>query len=224
MIAAKFIQRVETCFYKKAVDQAFVTRLNTNGTLDTSFGSGGRALIPSETSIALAETPTSGWATLSGREVCEHEVNGFPATLSTLTENGASSSALDPAHPLLAAAEDVLAIDPRGRILFTERGEVEPVPPRVVRLLANGDLDTSFGRGGAVGIESLGASKVGAVRVDDRGRIVVGFGQKQLKITRLSSKGKIEPKFGHHGVLQCCLKVHTAAGVAVTGQDRELER
>ena len=57
VIAAKFVQRVDGCFDKNGVDQAFVTRLNVNGTLDSGFGSSGRTMVPSETSIALAGTP-----------------------------------------------------------------------------------------------------------------------------------------------------------------------
>jgi uncharacterized delta-60 repeat protein len=209
VIAAKYIQRVEGCFYKNAVDQAFVTRLNSNGTPDPSFGSEGRALIAGETSIALAGAPAGGWATFSGPEVCEHGLNGTPTTLSVLTEAGASLSTLDPGRPPLRASENVLAVDPQGRILFTERDEVEPVPARVVRLLANGDLDPSFGHGGAVGLKNLGAKTVGAIGVDARGRIVVGFGTTALEITRLSSKGKIESKFGTKGVLRSKLSKAT---------------
>ncbi len=212
VIAAKFVQRVEGCFYKSAVDQAFVTRLNPNGTLDTSFGSEGRAVIQSETAIGLAPTPTAGWATFSGPEVCEHGLNGTPTTLSVLTEGGAPLPTLDPARPLLRAEEGVLAIDGQGRILFTERDEVVEIPPKVVRLLPNGDLDTSFGRGGAVGMKGLGATAVKAIGVDGRGRIVVGFGTSQLEIARLSSKGKVEGKFGAKGVLRSKLPVPIGMG------------
>jgi uncharacterized delta-60 repeat protein len=184
-----------------AFDQALVTRLNTDGSLDTSFGSGGRAAIPSETSIALAPTPQGGWATLSGGEVCEHEINGFPATLSVLTDTGAPLPTLDPARPTLRAAEGVLAVDTSGRILFTERGEYEAVLPRIIRLLPNGDLDTSFGRGGAVNVKRLGVEKIGAIGLDRRGRIVVGFGKTQFKIGRISPIGALETKFGNHGSL-----------------------
>jgi uncharacterized delta-60 repeat protein len=210
VIAAKFVQRVEGCFYKNAVDQAFVTRLNSNGTLDTGFGSGGRAQIPSETAIALTGTPANGWATFSGPEVCEHGLNGVPTTLSALTDAGAANPILDPARPTPSAAEGVLAVDPRGRILLTEVDEGGTVPARVVRLRANGDLDQSFGHGGAVGLKSLGAGAVQAVGVDHRGRIVVGFGSSAFEITRLSSKGKIETKFGNEGVLRSKFSVPTA--------------
>lgn len=210
LIAAKFVERVEGCFYKNAVDQAFVTRLNSNGTLDTDFGADGRALLPSETAIALGETPTAGWVTFSGPEVCEHGLNGVPTTLSVLAEDGGTIPTLDPARPTLSAAERVLAVDPRGRILFTERDEAGAGAPRVVRLSPNGDLDTSFGRGGAVGLKDLGVGAVKVAGVDGRGRIVVGFGTTSLEIARLSSKGKIETKFGHKGVLRSKLGGPTA--------------
>jgi uncharacterized delta-60 repeat protein len=201
VIAAKFAAKNEECLYKVAFDQAFVTRLNTDGSLDTSFGSGGRAAIPSETSIALAPTPQGGWATLSGGEVCEHEINGFPATLSVLTDTGAPLPTLDPARPTLRASEGVLAIDTSGRILFTEREEYEPVLPRIIRLQPNGDLDPSFGRGGAVNVKRLGAEKISAIGLDGRGRIVVGFGKTQFQIGRISPTGALETKFGNHGSL-----------------------
>jgi uncharacterized delta-60 repeat protein len=201
VIAGKFVQRIEGCFYKSEVNQAIVARLNQDGSLDTSFGTGGYATIASETPIALAAAPDGAWATLSGPEVCEHGTNGMPAQLSVLAETGQGLPNLDAGRPTLRAAEEVLAVDKSGRVYWTERGEIEPVPPRVIRLLANGDLDPSFGKGGAIGLKNLGASSVGAIAVDDKGRIVAGFGSSQLEVTRLTEAGRIDKTFAKHGVV-----------------------
>lgn len=104
----------------------------------------------------------------------------------------------------------------------------------MIRLLASGDLDTSFGKGGAVGIKSLGTSKVGAIAVEPSGRIVVGFGASQLELGRLTASGKLEGKFGHKGVVRTSLGISTelqalaidskgrivAAGTAVGGESK----
>lgn len=209
IVEGKFVQRIEGCFYKSEVNQAIVARLNPDGSLDKSFGDNGYATIGSETPIALAAAPEGGWAALSGPEVCEHGANGMPTTFSALTETGAALPTLDANRPTLHAAEEVLAVDRQGRIYFTERGEFEPGPPRVVRLLANGDLDTSYGKGGAVGLKVLETSKVGALAIDGRGRLVAGFGATQLEIARLSSAGKIEWRFGDHGVVRSDLGATT---------------
>jgi uncharacterized delta-60 repeat protein len=201
VIEGKFVQRIETCFYKSEVNQAIVARLNVDGSLDTSFGTNGLATIASETPIALAAAPDGAWATLSGPEVCEHGVNGQPTQLSGLTESGAALSTLDPARPTLRAAEEVLAVDAQGRVYFTERGEAEPGPARVVRLLANGDLDSSYGNGGAIGLKGLGAATVGALAVDAKGRMVAGFGTRQFELARITSAGKIDHGFAKHGTV-----------------------
>ena len=201
VIAGKFVARIEGCFYKSEVNQAIVARLNADGSLDTSFGTGGYATIASETPIGLAAAPGGVWTTLSGPEVCEHGTNGIPTQLSVLSETGQTLPTLDAARPTLHAAEEVLAVDQMGRVYWTERGEIEPGPPRVIRLLANGDLDTSFGKGGAVGLKNLGASSVGAIAVDGKGRIVAGFGSSQFEVTRLTEAGRIDKSFAKHGVV-----------------------
>jgi uncharacterized delta-60 repeat protein len=209
VISGRYSERVEGCFYKSSFDQAFVARLDPDGTVDTGFGSGGIAKIASETPIALSPAPGGNWATLSGPEVCEHGLNGLPSQLSVLTETGSASAGLDPGRPPLKAGENAVAVDAQGRILFTEREEFEQPPPRVVRLTASGDLDTSFGKGGAVGVGRLGASPVAAIAVEASGRIVVGFGISQLEIGRLTTSGKLEGKFGRKGVLRTSLGSET---------------
>jgi uncharacterized delta-60 repeat protein len=209
VIEGKFTQRIETCFYKAEVHQAIVARLNVDGSLDTSFGTNGYASIAGQTPISLAAGPDGSWAALAGPEVCEHGVNGLPAQLSVLTETGAALNTLDPGRPTLNAAEEVLAVDAQGRIYFTEREEIAEVPARVVRLLANGELDTSYGKGGAIGLKGLGATKVGGLAIDAKGRILAGFGSSQLEVVRISSAGKIDHSFAKHGAVSSKLGAAT---------------
>lgn len=205
VIAGKYVQRFETCFYKMTVDQAFVGRLTESGAIDTSFGEGGKTKIAGELATALTAGGGGSWATLSGREACEHGGDGLPATLTALTESGGPQPALDPSRPTLWGGEPLL-VDAEGRYLYPEREPFMEIEPRVVRLLPNGDLDPSFGRGGALNVKRLGATAVGSVVLDRRGRVIVGFGKSQLEIGRASAAGKLETKFGDHGVVRTKLK------------------
>jgi uncharacterized delta-60 repeat protein len=199
VIAAKFVEKFQTCFYLGVLNQAVVARLNVDGTIDTSFGTNGFARITGANPYAFAVAPSGGWATLGGPENCEHDFPPLYTNLSVLTESG-SPAALDPAHPKLLGSE-ALVVDPQGRILYNEGPEIESRRPRIIRLLADGDLDTSFGKGGAVNLKNLGTSQIGALAIDGKGRIIAGFGKSQLEIARISSKGRIETKFGHGGKL-----------------------
>ena len=206
VIGGEYLKALDgTCWDKRT----FVARLTASGDADPSFGASGYVAVPGARAIGLTSAPGASWAFLgeAGPGACGGEdIGSYPSELSVLTETGAQSSELDPSRPPLVAdgghaIEAGLAVDSKGRIAYIERPATETSPPRVVRLRADGDLDTSFGQGGAVNLKHFG-HRVTAIAVDRLGRVVVGFASRGFEMTRLSARGQIERRFGNQGLLQ----------------------
>jgi uncharacterized delta-60 repeat protein len=91
------------------------------------------------------------------------------------------------------------ALDKAGRILVPVSGGCYPCPAYVVRYTADGRLDRTFGRSGRAAVE---LSSVDAVATF-RGQIVIAGlairGRPRLALSRLSSAGKPDRRFGRNG-------------------------
>ena len=209
-----------------AIDWA-VERLNTNGSLDTTFGGGAGYVVtnfapaPSSGSpapdyvsaiaiqsngqIVVAGQGTAGSA--SGVAVARYNANGSPDT--TFGTGGTvvnTSMFWDGSVPGTA---DMLAIDSSGRIdvvggsILLGVGEIE-----MARYLPNGTLDSSFGTGGIVKLMPTGASGSGATSIglQSTGQIVIGtnttFAPQPLPVltlVRLNTNGSLDTTFGTGG-------------------------
>ncbi|HEX4307133.1 MAG TPA: hypothetical protein VHZ54_13940 [Solirubrobacterales bacterium] len=202
--------------------QAFLARLNPDGSIDTSFGGSGTgyANLEGEYTTALIPAPAGAWATVA-RPLCAEIGRPTlrpPGPLSSLDQGGAPLPGLDPARPPLRVGP-AFAVDGQGRIVYAEERPKHEAPARVFRLLANGDPDTSFGQGGSVGLGRVGGEYVGGIAIDGKGRIVVNFSATQLAITRLAPSGRIETGFGHGGAVETKLP-GTVLGQAVAIDSR----
>ncbi len=203
VVSGEYVESMEWCGYGSSFPRSFVARLNSNGALETSFGGTGYAKLPGGASGSIGIGP--------GDEIAAFSTNTHPCVehfpgpdpywfMSVLAEGGGSSPTLDPARPLVAVNRYTeLAVDPQGRILFTEWQGLGPFGEgegslKVVRLLANGDLDTGFGHEGAATLNRF--EMVGAqIAVDGRGRTVVSFGSTEPKLIRISASGTVEAGF-----------------------------
>ena len=191
----------------------WVTRLNPDGSVDTTFGNAGSVNLASYgfSPVSVAIDAASNIVIL-GEKVqygAEETVQVQPVLI-RLT----SSGSLDPTFGTNGIVDVTLpggggstsplwvrglAIDPEGRIVVVGGGGGPDYPTglEVFRLTPNGQLDSSFGRGGVVGGLSIMPIAVG-VSLDTAGQIVVaGSGSNslypQFSLLRLNADGSIDP-------------------------------
>lgn len=152
-------------------DEGGVIRLNTNGALDTTFGTKGVVTIP----FADVEGVVTGMAIQpDGRilvvgtglpgfgSIVRLNTNGSIDT--TFGTNGAVSLTITPG---------VLALQPNGEILVTGLlpGTTFSVTPLMQLYQSNGQLDTTFGTGGSAPL--VGVVAPSAIALQPNGQIVI---------------------------------------------------
>jgi uncharacterized delta-60 repeat protein len=166
-----------------AYDAWGIARYNTDGTLDTTFGSGGLVL--------MKFSGEAGWlydaAILSNGDILVggmlQNPNGFAVARLTSTgqldtsfgTNGIASINPDPSHSAYNTTGQSMIVQPDGKILMTGIANFNYMP--VVRFNADGTPDTSFN---GTGVKLIPASAFGSSYVS-----VVGQG------LALQSDGKI---------------------------------
>ena len=197
---------------------AVIKRFDRRGQPDLTFGIGGvvTGSFGSFQDLALAvavqpdgRTVIAGVANGPGPRllVARYLVNGDPDP----SFAGAGFVAIDPLGG--GAGATSVALDASGRIVVA--GSANPqVPPSsppvsggfaVVRFLANGVLDGSFGTGGLSSIDMLHPATVTGMVLLPDGRMVVGGsafgpgGYFHFALARLLSDGALDPSFGVGG-------------------------
>lgn len=202
---------------------ATLLRLNTNGTPDSSFGSGGFVVLPTS-----AGGPVIGMAILSNGQILVGS-DGLPNTIVRLNSNGTldttfgnSGFASTPSLVTIEFPNSAFALLPNGEILMTSF--------QVMGLFtSSGQLDTKFGNGG---IAALTSPFVTAVAGQPNGKILVASGV-QLPfeislpptlpsiqggtITRYNADGSLDDTFGASGQAACTCSA-TAMAVQSDGK------
>lgn len=172
-----------------------VLRYNSNGTLDTSFGTGGKVVTDISdsdwaSSIAIqtdGKILVAGAADLNESPfgetlaIVRYDPNGVPD--GTFGTNG---KVLTPTGPYSFPA---VAIDTAGKIVAASGNTI-------VRLYANGSSDQAFGVGGRATYNYVGARAV-AIQAD--GRIVIAGGL-YFRVARLNADGTPDTAFGPTGL------------------------
>lgn len=194
-------------------NEAFVARLDADGKVDSTFAGGG-------------VLPLSGAETL-GRPLADAQggffIQSFAATGATLMHlqpNGQADPGFGQSggRPLPAGTDSPVLLDGSGRLLlygglqgWKERRLANGI--LIKRLLPNGSLDRSFGRGGAIQFR-MPRLYTARIALDERGRILVGAALKQqsqkgrrpalpagLALTRLRPGGTPDKSFGRGGIV-----------------------
>jgi uncharacterized delta-60 repeat protein len=181
--------------------QVAVARLNTNGSLDTTFSGDGKKLfswgpISSATSVLVLP---NGKILLSGFSGPE----GGNIQVARLNANGALDKTFGAAGkaPVDFGGDDfglAMARQADGRILVT--GQSSAGGAVVARLRTNGTLDPNFDGDGRVTLAGGGTAR--SVRVQPDGRIVVAgnaSGSAMMTVTRLNRNGSLDPTFDGDG-------------------------
>jgi uncharacterized delta-60 repeat protein len=176
-----------------------VLRYNPNGSLDTSFGSDGKIIV-------------AGSATLSVSGIPDQDV-----ALVRYLSNGALDTGFGAGGKIttsIAGKSDfgyAIALQADGKVIVAGRVGVDGGSNPdfgVVRYLANGSLDTSFGTSGVTRIEFTtgGWAQAGDIAIQADGKIVIGgfaqvSGKYRYALVRLLSSGLADTSFGTLGLV-----------------------
>ena len=191
------------CFSSGTVGSAFVAPVDPAGASVQNLAPTVWASVPQSQVRDLSPMPDGNIAVLSdGVDGCWRGPEA--STLSVLTYGSRPAPALDPAGPQLYLSS--LAVDGRGRFLGIAS------PPtylaggtagqwKLVRLLPDGNYDTSFGSSGGVPLTKFGG-KSEAVVVDAKGRPTVGGGEGKFSLIRYDANGKVDHTFAKHSPLK----------------------
>jgi uncharacterized delta-60 repeat protein len=170
-------------------EQGGLLRYNTNGTLDSSFGTGGKVVIAPGTSNAgpafTVAIQTDGKILAAAPDSLRLTVFRFNTNGSLDTTFGNSGAAtIQAAGRLFSPASGGITVQPDGRVLVAT-GRI------VARLLANGQLDLTFGSNGAA--PTVGGDSVALL---PNGDILIGNGN----VTSLyAPNGSLITNFGVNG-------------------------
>jgi uncharacterized delta-60 repeat protein len=179
-----------------------VARYNTNGSLDTSFGTSGMASIPS-----IEDIPLTSVALQSDGKIVAVGVNFVVRYLTngTLDTSFGSSGIVSLGNDFLGEPTTGVVVQPDGKILVANR--------YLLRFLSNGQFDTNFGNGGTA--RTAGYPATGLALLPN-GKILVASSVLGTSgfISQYESNGSLDTTFGIAGQLA---SPGTAAGVVVLG-------
>ncbi|MGO8985828.1 MAG: hypothetical protein ACLQFM_13680 [Terriglobales bacterium] len=195
-------------------------RLNTDGTLDSSFGSGGVANAPGFGFFGLAIQSDGSIVTVGtesgGFQVVRFLSNG---TLDPSFGNGGLTPFIVVGGPdggQGAPTSGSLVLQSNGDILVVEGSGN---PSLMVRYTSAGQLDSSFGTGGMVNLQyasptQVAVQKNGKILVASGASAILGFGllspafppsAQAGEITRYNSNGGVDTTFGAAGTVASVL-------------------
>ncbi|MBO0768038.1 MAG: hypothetical protein J2O48_05050 [Solirubrobacterales bacterium] len=198
------------------------TRLNPNGSVDTSYGTNGTAEITSDQGEAWNEVLQPNGDIVLGGQQLGSNVDRFMAA--RLTPDGK----LDPSFGNAGvstvgigdwAEADAIALQPDGDIVLSgDSKSLTQHDVSVARLTPNGALDPSFGSKGIAKTPGGGAN---AVALQNDGKIdVAGVG---AGVIRFTPNGQLDTGFGHNGwQMVADNKASTSANGIIQGHNGEL--
>src|SRR5271169_1777766 len=183
-------------------------RLNTDGSLDSTFGTGGVANVTAAFGFfALAIQPDGKIVAAGANE----SGSGVIVQLARVEANGVLDSSFGSGGITTTAitfgASGGLALQTDGAILVAAGN-----PSVLARFTSSGQLDTTFGGGGIVNLPNPGPTQVA---VQAHGKILVAFGEAAAlvfqaqpavqagTISRYNSNGTLDTSFGASGTVAC---------------------
>lgn len=198
--------------YNGANYDAGVIRLNTNGTLDTTFSSDGKVFIgilSGNDSIASIAIQSDNKIVLAG-----YANNGSDNDLALIrfNSNGSFDLTFDTdgrvTIPILSGNDNAgkVAVRTDGKLLVAGNTAANSTDFLVALVNSNGSLDTTFDGDGYVNVDIGNASaSVSAIAIQANGKIIsagmVGSGTTgKLGITRFDKYGFLDPAYGTGGI------------------------
>lgn len=201
-----------------------VARYNTDGSLDTSFGSGGTVTIASAGFARQVAIEPDGKIVIVG----DRNVGGADTLVVRLTSDGALDSSFG------TNGQDILNLGSGGGLAITSTGTIFVGGDlggtiNVGRLNADGSLDTAFGTNGiaSLPVPSFTSDSISDLALDSDGKIVVGGtgetggGSDVFSVVRFNSDGTPDTSFGTGGLVQTTFRgLDIANAMAVQPDDK----
>jgi uncharacterized delta-60 repeat protein/uncharacterized repeat protein (TIGR01451 family) len=197
-----------------------LARYNTDGSLDTTFGSGGivvTAFSDNDTILDLAIQSDGriiavGWTVINFNHVNDLAVLRYHANGSVDTSFGSGGIVAMDFFGNFDGAFSVV-VQPDGDILVAGATDTNPTPLSsnenhdflLLRFNANGSLDTAFGTGGKVITDFFGKNDVArSLALQPDGRILLGGGANNgsfssFALARYNANGSPDTAFGNNG-------------------------
>ncbi len=179
-----------------------VARYNTNGSLDTSFGTSGITSIPS-----IEDVPFTALALQSDGKIVAVGENFVARFLSTGVLDSAfgTGGIVSLGTDFIGATPQGVVIQPNGSILVADR--------YLIRLLSTGQFDNSFGTGGTARTAGFPATTLALL---PSGEILVAssFSGSSGFISQYESNGSLDTTFGISGQVA---SPGTAPGIVLLG-------
>lgn len=147
--------------------QGVVVRFTPNGTLDPTFGSGGRVIITGQGvrhRLLQLNVSADGKSTVL---LTLPEQDDVKIALMRLAEDGAADSTFNNGNLLVidsVAVYTTMQVDGEGRYLVAKSPNGGTQPPRLYRVTPNGSMDTGFGSNGSVEYPELTVLRLYAVQ------------------------------------------------------------
>ena len=207
-----------------------VARLNSNGTLDTGFGNGGKAQISfngNESFVQSMVVQTDGKIVLGGytvsgaKDFALARVNGNGTLDTTFGTNGKVITTLNSSYSDLITD---LVIEPNGKIIAGGCTSSENNPWMcMVRYLANGTIDNSFGTNGVV-INNDDNSRNCTIARQVDGKIVIGgcFDGSFFIVARYNNNGSKDTGFGTNGFVNPFPLIYSYAAKILIQPDNKI--
>lgn len=182
------------------------------GTLDVAFGAAGITTTDfdgrGDVASAIAVQP-DGRIVVAGQSLPLDGRGGFAAarylpdgTLDTSFGDGGRVSTPPPAQAFSSATD--VAVDAAGRVLLAGSNVSSPATSwQVVRYTPRGEVDTSFGTDGVVGIPEAAGGPVSLVPEPDGAILVAGtryLPDAQIAVARVLDDGRLDDAFGADGI------------------------
>jgi uncharacterized delta-60 repeat protein len=189
-----------------------LARYNSNGSLDTTFGTNGLVTTLFDGGDAYAYSvaiDSNGKIILGGVLITGEELfalaryNSDGSLDTTFGTNGLVTTFVDDGFGTSFASGKSVAIDSNGRIILGGSSNINNVGVfALVRYNSNGSLDTTFGTNGLVTTSFGGNSSGNSVALDSNGKIILGgTSNDSFALARYNSNGSLDTTFGTNGLV-----------------------
>ena len=178
-----------------------MTRYNSNGTVDATFGSNGTVF----TDFSLSDDRIAALKVISGDKIVAVGRTGGNMAVARYTVNGALDTIFNNTGKMTTDfggnydEARAVAIDANGKIVVTGPAGVNG-DIGLARYTTGGSLDSKFGSSGKVTTNLGGSDQSAAVAIDGSGKIVVGgYAGNGFEVLRYTSSGALDNTFGSSG-------------------------
>lgn len=214
-----------------------LARYEPDGSLDTTFGTGGKvatAIGPgTDLANAVALQPDgkiilAGWS----RRVARGAPSGFDFALARFNPDGSLDQSFGTAGKVTTAIAgawgDALALQPDGKIVLAGAAQTPALQDRfaLARYNPDGSLDTSFGAGGVVMTAISEHASISSLALQPDGKLVAAGAEcgarcyegVDFALARYNPDGSLDTSFGSAGIVTTAIGLRTSGAHAVALQ------